>query len=31
MDEYQVYQKVKEALEAIETYQRIGKKGNMEN
>ena len=27
MDEYQVYQKVKEALEAIETYQRTGTKG----
>jgi len=27
MDEYQVYQKVKEAIEAVESYQRTGKKG----
>jgi ribulose 1,5-bisphosphate carboxylase large subunit-like protein len=27
MDEYKVYQKVKEAIEAVESYQRTGKKG----
>ena len=27
MDEYQVYQKVKEAIEAVENYQKYGKKG----
>lgn len=27
MDEFQVYQKVNEAIEAIESYQKVGKKG----
>lgn len=27
MNEYQVYQKVKEAIEAVESYQRTGKEG----